>query len=721
MSATPRPRGRATEALRDGAAGLVAGTLMAVLSVSIASLIFSGALAPFRAQGIALALAGTLVAGAVVALRSGWRGAVAHVQDTPAVAVAVAAASLASTAGGGAAAFASVLAFVALTTIATGTIMVAIGTARLARLVRYLPYPVVGGFLAGTGWLLVTGAIGMMSALRVELATVPALLEPPSLLRWGPGLAFAVVAVVLSRTVRHPLTFPLLVLAATALFYLVATVAGDLGGWRAAGLLLGPFPEGGGGRFPPFVALQVVDTAGLSTHAGTAMAAVLLALLGLLFNATGIEHAGGGAVDLDRELQTAGIANVLAGTFGSPTAYHGLSFTILNQRIAAHGRIGAVLALAVVAVTLLLGPRLLEFVPTAVVGGVLATVGLLLLVEWLGASFASLPRLEYAVVVAIAVTIAGVGFLPGIAVGLALAVVLFVSTYARIDAVRHMVSGSEAYSRVTWTAAERARLVEHGERVLILQLQGYLFFGTAHALVERIERRLESRPTLAHLILDFTHVTGMDATAATSFGRIQRLVRRSGGSVAASAMSPALASRLERGGLLTDCARFASLEDALAAWEAFVLSDGPDSGSTEVDDPFAEGGDALVRALQRLPRRSVAAGAHVVSQGDAPDALFLVIAGRVSAVLHRPGVEAIRLETMGPGALVGEVGFYTGATRSASVVADVPTTLTVVTDDDLVRLSEEAPEAAAALHRFVARRLAARAAHLLRAVAALER
>ena len=79
-------------------------------------------------------------------------------------------------------------------TVLCGVVFAALGTFRLGNLVRFVPYPVVGGFLAGTGWLLLKGGIYVASGIQPALRTARNLTREYALVRWGPALAFGVVS-----------------------------------------------------------------------------------------------------------------------------------------------------------------------------------------------------------------------------------------------------------------------------------------------------------------------------------------------------------------------------------------------------------------------------------------------------------------------------------------------------------------------------------------------
>jgi sulfate permease, SulP family len=722
----------ALRALQVMTSGVVVGVLVAVLATSAGSLVFAVELHEFRAAGIGLALLSTVIVGLVAALAGSLPGTVAFSQLATGALLAVMAAGAVAALPADAeptSRFMTVVALLALTTLATGALFLAIGLFRLGRLVRYLPYPVVGGFVAGVGWLLVAGGIRVMTDVSPSTSYLADLAAPGLWPRWLPGVALALLVVVVTERARHPLAFPALIAAATAGLYLALAVSGaTIDEWRAAGHLLGPFPDAG--LLQPLrphdldrVAWEVV-----LEGAVIGSSVVLMALLSNLVNATALEVDLERPVDLDRDLRSTGLANLLAGSLGGPLGYPALSLTLLNHRLGGASRATSLVAVAVVGVTLLRGGALLELVPTLVVGSVLVYLGLTFLIEWIVRAHATLTRIEYGIVVAILLTVAAAGFVEGVAVGTALTVAQFVVTYGRVDAVKHALTGESAASRVNWGPAQRERLRRLGERTLVLQLHGFLFFGSAAGLVERVERRLAGAPRLAHLVIDFRLVSGIDATASASFARLVRLADERGFALVVAALGPGAARVLERAAAAAlpggAAQRFATLDEALEWCERRTLAaaDAEEGAVAAVDEgSWRVEGMRPQDLLRRLERLEIDAGTSFIDEGAPSDSLYLVASGRVTAELGATRGRSVRLETMTGGTLVGEIGFYTGAPRGATVRADEPTVVYRLTHETLAALAADDPRLVASLHRLVARTLADRVAHLQRAVAALSR
>jgi SulP family sulfate permease len=184
-----------------------------------------------------------------------------------------------------------------------------------------------------------------------------------------------------------------------------------------------------------------------------------------------------------------------------------------------------------------------------VVGGALVFVGLAFLVEWVWDKRKTLPVGEYVVVLAILAAIAAKGFLFGVEVGLLLAIVLFAINYGRTELVHEVAFGATYHSNVDRPPGERDALRELGSLVQILRVSGYVFFGTASGLLERIRKRVE-RGSLRYLLVDLRRVTGMDSSAAMSFRKVAQLAQANGFELVFTDVPDQVMTRLQRGGVV---------------------------------------------------------------------------------------------------------------------------------------------------------------------------
>lgn len=735
----------------DATVGVVAGLILIIVTLSDAALIFSGRLAPYVSRGIALALIGSFILCLVVALGSGHPLGLACSQDTCAVVLVGSGVSLVGllAARSPQRLLPTLLVTIALASLSAGVCFYAIGALRVGRLIRYVPYPVIGGFLAGTGWQLAMGAF---------VVTAGAI-GPRGVLDWlaagavriVPCVLVAAALFVLMRRIGHYLVMPATLVAAVALFYVALWLTRtSVDGAASAGWLLGPFPGGALLQPPNAGMVAQVDWGAVAAQAGNLAALVVISAIALLLNVTSLEVALHHDMDLDHELRVAGVGNVLAGLVGGLSGYQVLSVSLLARRAGGRSRLVGLVAAATVALTLIVGTALLAAVPRFVVGGLLLLVGLDLLIEWGLAAWRRVSHAEYAIVVLIAVVIGWAGFLQGLVVGVVAASVLFAIQYSRISAVKHVLSGAVYHSNVDRPPNERQVLERDGEQIAIFELQGFLFFGSAAGMVEDLRRRLEDpdpqRLPVRYLILDFRRVTGIDSSAALSFSKLLHLLRARHVTLVLTHLAPRLEHLLRLDADTGDgdehgtegegdggsdgkgigaVQRFPDLDRGVEWCEDRVLA------VARTAEPHADqeaqgqlvshlsGPVPLARLMPYLERINLRAGERLIQQGDASDALYLVASGYVDTVLELPGGEQVRLRSAGMGTLVGEMGLYSGKARSASVVAAEPAVIYRLTRAALRTMQERDPELAVGLHESVAAVLAERVAQTTAGMAAL--
>ncbi|HVM12257.1 MAG TPA: cyclic nucleotide-binding domain-containing protein, partial [Actinomycetota bacterium] len=354
-------------------------------------------------------------------------------------------------------------------------------------------------------------------------------------------------------------------------------------------------------------------------------------------------------------------------------------------------------------------------------------LGLSFLVEWVIDAWSRLPRVDHAIVLLILVVIGAFGFLEGVALGLALAVVLFVVSYSRTEVVKHALTGETFTSNVDRSPREREILRSAGAGVQVFELQGFLFFGTANRLLDRIRARAgdPSAPPLRSLILDFRRVSGLDSSAVLSFTKAAQLAGRQGFRIALAGVPAAARRQLERGGVEQEgqVAFFEDTDRALQWHEDRILEEAEleaDATATFRERLAAEMPDEDVETLLGyVERMEVPAGQELISQGGSSGDVFFLERGRLTARLRQPDGGWTRLRTMGSGTVVGEMAMYLGIPRSASVVAEEASVLYRLPDGAIGLMEERHPRVAAGLHRFFARLLSERLADTLRSLSAL--
>lgn len=717
-------------------AGMIVGISVVSLEISLAALIFSGVLAPFVARGIGFILFGAFAVLSIGAITSSIPGTMNVPQDTPAAILALVAAGIASTMAATAtleATFTTVVVAIMLTTLAAGILFLIFGRFKLSGFVRFIPYPVVGGFLAGTGWLLAKGAFSVMSDVALTLANFSLLFRTDVLVHWIPGLIFALALLLILRRSSHFLIIPGMLALSIGLFYIALAIAGISTSEAAAnGWLLGPFEQDA--LFQPltFSSLAQVNWFAIVPQADKIGAIIVLSLISLLLNASALEVAVKEDIDMNRELQSAGLVNVIAGLFGSTVGYQALSLTVLTHRLNARTRLAGIIAALVCGGTLLFGASLISYFPKPVLGGILLFMGLSFLVEWVIDARTRLPRIDYLLVLMILVAIASIGFLEGIAVGVLAAVVMFVVSYSQINAVKNTLSGANYRSKVERPLVHRQTLQERGGEIFILRMQGFIFFGTAQKLLDQIRERLEdpNQPRLRYVILDFRQVVLIDSSAVFSITRMRQLAESQHIHMVWTNLSPAIQRLLERGGLVDETDDsfiiLPSLDHGLEWCENHILAEHGATDLTGFIEKIEKQLNRVIpdpkdvkRLMGYLEKQEVKKGDYLMRQGDQPNEMYFIEAGLITAQLELPDGKIMRLRSMRGGTTVGEMGMYLGNTRTASVVAERTSVVYRLSINALKEMEKKDPKVAALLHHWIARLLAERLADNNRTIEAL--
>jgi SulP family sulfate permease len=717
---------RATNWLVSVATGLIIGAVESMLAIAFAALVFGGLLAARLPDGIGLYLGAAALILGFLAWRGGTRGVVGSVQDAPAAVLALVASVAAKKAvdldhiarQSGLKnyerpdVFLTVIAATILVTLLCGVVFLVIGRYRLGGLIRFVPYPVVGGFLAGTGWLLFKSGINASTGSLLHLRTALAMIREYQIVHWVPALAFGVILLVSVRVVKRPLVIPAVIAIGFVVFVAGMVATGSSieevrqGGW----LLFGPSdtPQ----PWHPWTLEAITGADWLSVLAlwGRIGAAVFVATMAALFNINGSELVLDRDLDTNREMRDAGVLNVVSGALGGIPGYHALSLTALAARMRVDARAAGMIAALVPLAAVVFGGSVVGLIPKMIVGGVLVFLGLSFIVEWVWDKRRLLPRREYAVVLVILLGIMVWGFLWGVVIGLVLAVMLFVISYGRIELVREVAFGETYRSNVDRPADERAELRGLSARVQILRASGFVFFGSTNRLLERIRARLEDTP-LRFLVVDLRRVTGVDSSAVVSFVKVMRLAEASGFEVVFTGASDAVRAQLAQGGVAEsdELVSFEpDLDRGLQRCEDALLGA---SGRAEAraHHPAGRGLDPLPPGLAaHLERVSVPAGTVLLHQDEPPGDIYVLESGRLGVETVTPEGARIRLRTLRPGVVVGEIALYAGVARTADVVAETLSVVLRLSRESIERLETEEPALAAALHRWLATTLAER-------------
>ncbi|MFZ1965742.1 MAG: SulP family inorganic anion transporter, partial [Bradyrhizobium sp.] len=175
QSISLRPKLALRVMLKDILGGSAASVLTVTFGLSYTLLIFAGPLAPYLSYGVAATFISSAILAGVIAAGSSLPFAISGPESSTAAMTGILASSMVErvvAANPSAPLLAPVLITLALATILTGIVLCGFGMTRMGRAIRYVPYPVVGGFLGATGCLILLGAVRVITGHRLQFATL---------------------------------------------------------------------------------------------------------------------------------------------------------------------------------------------------------------------------------------------------------------------------------------------------------------------------------------------------------------------------------------------------------------------------------------------------------------------------------------------------------------------------------------------------------------------
>ena len=694
---------------REVLAGLAVAALEISFATSFAFFIFGAVsedLIP-RAAGLTIVGAG-LIAGAV-ARTTKVRGLIGGLQDAPAVVIAAMVAALAADVEPEALE-ATVFTFVVVVGVMLGLVLILVGRFRLTTSARSLPFTVVSGFMAGTGWLLGRAGVEVMVGRALDWRGALDLFTWDVAKFWLPGLILALVAVLGQRFDTTGFLFPVGIIVLTLSVHIGGQLFSSLDALRDGGWLLGPFPDSAG--WQPVTPSEAAD-ADWGAMAGQILPVLGLfgvAVMGMVLNIAGLEMETGEDVDMEEEAISAGIATTAVSLLSGLPGFHQVGGTLMARRIGSRTRVASAVVLTTCVVVGVFGTSAVALLPKAVAGGVLLTVGLSILAGWVTQVRRQLNPFEGAMSAAILGSIIAFGVLVGIGIGLLAAVIGFVFSYSRIEPVRRVHRLSTSRSVVDRPRSDRLVLDAHAEVMVGVELVGYLFFGSIRKVIDLVTPLLATGD-LRYLVMDFSAVRGLDASVVSGLQSMQRRTKDAGAIMVWCGLADEFALELRRGGADISEQRHEDLDHALEFVEEQVLR----SASLLDEQPELipeESDTALLELLDgRCERLELQAGENLLEAGDECDEMFIVESGTLTAWGVGDDGRRARFRRVSVGSVIGEVAFITGGNRTATVTADEPSTVLRFRADAFERICENEPDLGLLVHAELAKRVAERLAY----------
>jgi len=614
------------------------------------------------------------------------------------------------------------------------------GLARLGSLIKHTPQPVMAGFQNAAALLLFLVQLGNVFGFDKSTSFIQALQDAPHARPLSVAIAAAVVVTMWNAKRFLPKVPPLAIgLAVGTVLYYAFGLAG-FGGSLGPTIGSVPFNSYKLPNFPQFAELArnpgIVSL--LPTIVGGALALALIASIDTLLCAKLLARPGEPKVNGDRLLMRLGAANVLAAGCGGITGGFNIGPSRDNRAFGGQTPLSALVNAAALLVTLVVLFPALSYLPCVAISAVIMVIAVqhvdpwtLRLVRRVASGSAGHRRkvaLDLFVVLLVAILSVAIDIVLAVFLGVAIAALLFMVRMSR-STVRRLYRGAGVRSRKFRPLQDMDVLTRTGASILVMELQGALFFGSAEKVANEIAAQVQQ--DTRYVILDLRRITEIDSTGSQILQEINADLASHGKYLLLSVAQPsAPAELLADSGVVDAVTRdriFPDLDRAIAWAEDDLLRAEARSGDEQAELPLDQAGilagfaPAEVAQLEKQLERVVyEAGRVIFREGDPGNELFIIAKGTASASLRQADGGDIRLVTFTPGTVFGELAVLDAGARSATVTADGELVCYVLKGEDFAALSERSPAVAIKLLANLARRMSHRLRDANRTIQQLE-
>lgn len=614
------------------------------------------------------------------------------------------------------------------------------GLARLGTLIKHTPQPVMAGFQNAAALLLFLVQLANVFGFDKSTSFIQALKDAPHAKPLSIAIAAVVVVAMWNSKRFLPRVPPLAVgLAVGTVLYYAFGLAGfgvHLGSTIGSGL----FNSFKLPNFPHFAELArnpgVVSI--LPTIVGGALALAVIASIDALLCTKLLARPGDPKINGNRLLVRLGAANVLAAGCGGITGGLNIGPSKDNRAFGGRTPLSALVNAAAVLLTLAVLFPALSYLPCVALSAAIMVIAVqhvdpwsLRLVRRAASGSAGHRRkvmLDLFVVLLVATLSVAIDIVLAVFLGVAIAALLFLVRVSR-SIIRRLYRCTGVRSRKSRPLQEMDVLARTGSAILVMELQGALFFGSAEKVANEIAAQMLQ--DTRYVILDLRRITEIDSTGSQILQEINADLASHGKRLLLSVAQPSEpAELLADSGVVDALTRdriFRDLDRAIEWAEDDLLRAEAPEGDAQAEIPLDRAGiltgftpAEVAQVEKHLERVVYEAGRVIFREGDPGNELFIIAKGTASASLRQGSGGDIRLVTFAPGTVFGEFAILDAGTRSATVATDRELVCYVLTGKDFASLSERSPEVAIKLLANLGRQLSHRLREANRTIQQLE-
>ena len=627
---------------------------------------------------------------------------------------------------------ASIVLLLTVLGILTGMIQMFISFLGAGRMIKYIPYTVVSGYMSGVGLIIIgsqmPGFLGADSGTSWWRAALdPNLWDMRSI---AVGAATVIVALLVPRITKAVPGTIVGIVAGIAVYFLLAATDASMLSLAGNKLVLGALDSLGEGQISAITGrwreIGELKLSQIGALLGSAFTLAALLSIDTLKTCVVIDQMTHTRHEPNRELFAQGLGNIASSAIGGIPGAGTMGASMVNLSSGAQTRVSGIVEGVLVLAAALVLNTFIAWIPVATLAGILIVIGLRMIdTEPLRFLESRATVFDFAVVLAVICIALTVGLIAASAAGVAMSILLFVREQLGVTVVRHKTFVNQRSSTWYRPQAEMRLIAQKGDKAVIFELQGSLFFGTTYELYSALEPEILARD---YLILDLRRVQSVDITAAHMLNQVRDMLRDRGVPLLLSNVREQLPNGrnllklLKQTGLIdgSDAVRvFQTIEAAIEWVEDRLVGDVAQPVSEETPlhlqemDLFQGRKDATIADLEgRMKQRSVKAGDSVYTIGDQEQEIYLIRRGAVRITAPISGSRQLHhIATFGRGDFFGGLAFLDDKARSDNAIAYTDVDLFVLTLEQFNQLADDHKKLAFLLIISISRTLAQRLRH----------
>lgn len=605
--------------------------------------------------------------------------------------------------------------YVALVALLAGIIQLLAGRFGGGKFIKYIPYPVVAGYLSGVGILILLGQLPKLLGLPKGLGLLDGLLQP---LVWS-GTSLCVGLATIAAMLLAPKVLKLIPAAIVALLFGISTYFA-LAVFNPAllslthnPLIIGPIsssgPEALRTAINQWSYLTLIDARAFTTILIPFLTLAVLLSIDTLKTCVILDVMTQSRHQSNKELIGQGLGNIASALVGGVPGSGTMGPTLVNLASGGQTRLSGIFAGIFAALVFILLGKLMAWIPLAALAGVLIVIaGRMLDKNSLQLLRHKSTIFDFLVILAVVISAVSMSLIVAAGVGTAMAIILFLREQIRSSVVRRKFFGNQKFSKKRRVSAELSILESQGKSTIICELQGQLFFGTTDQLFTELETHLSQ---CSFVVLDMRRVQSLDFTAANMLKQIHNRVKEKQGYLVLASLPQNLPTGQNVKAYLASLGftetgmnlRFYPDLDSALEWvedEIINQSSIGDKGARHVlelkDFEFFSGFPeaALEKISFNITEESFRPGEKIFSMGDQNDQIYFIRKGSVKIGLPLTGGMIHHLLTLSRGDFFGEMSFLDKGARSANAIAVDDVMLYILSRKQFEKISEAHPDIA---------------------------